>query len=72
VGVWYYVYCTQTEAFLVLTEVFLPFVLSCKAIAWLKFAKTGHGPHSSKLVVNCVFLLLFVLLYVLSLSKCAL
>jgi len=28
----------------------------------------GHGPHSSKLVVICVVLLLFVLFYVLSVS----
>jgi len=31
----------------------------------VKLAKTGHGPHSSKLVVICVVLLLFVLFYVL-------
>ena len=36
-----------------------------KANAGVKFAKMGHGPHSSKLVVICVFLLLFVLFYVL-------
>jgi len=34
----------------------------------------GHGPHSSKLVVICVVLLLFVLLhvYVLFVCKCVL
>jgi len=43
------------------------FFLSCKANARVKPAKTGHGPHSSTLVVicvvlvNCVVLLLFVL-----------
>jgi len=31
----------------------------------VKLAKTGHGLHSSKLVVICVVLLLFVLFYVL-------
>ena len=44
-----------------LTEVFPWFFLSCKANARVKkFAKTGHGPHSSQLVVICVVLLLFV------------
>ena len=32
------------------------FLLSCKANARVKLPKTGHGPHSSKLVVNCVVL----------------
>ena len=31
----------------------------------VKLAKMGHGPHSSKLVIICVVLLLFVLFYVL-------
>ena len=39
--------------------------LSYKANVGVKLAKTGHGPHSSKLVVICVVLLLFVLFYVL-------
>ena len=38
----------------------------------MKLAKTGHGPHSSKLVVICVVLLLFVLFYVLFVCKCVL
>jgi len=50
--------------FLTLTEVFPSFFLSCKANVRVKLAKKGHGPHSSKLVVICVVLLLFVLLYV--------
>jgi len=37
-----------------------------------KFAKTEHGPHSSKLFGICVVLLLFVLFCVLSLCKCVL
>jgi len=35
------------------------------ANAGVNLAKTGHGPHSSKLVVICIVLLLFVLFYVL-------
>jgi len=61
-----------TEVFLTLTEVFPCFFLCCKANARLKLAKTGHGPHSSKLVVSCVVLLLFVLYYVLFACKCVL
>ena len=37
----------------------------------VKIAKTGHGPHSPKLVI-CVVLLLFVLFYVLFVCKCIL
>jgi len=66
------VYCTLTEVFLTLTEVFPCFFLSCKANARVKFAKTGHGPHSSTLFVICVVLLLFVLFYVLFVCKCVL
>jgi len=59
------IFLTLTEVFLTLTEVFPSFFLSCKANARVKFAKAGHGPHSSKLVVICVVQLLFVLFYVL-------
>jgi hypothetical protein len=55
----------MTEVFLNLTEVFTCFFLGCKANAKVKFAKTGHGPHSFTLVVICVVRLLFVLFYVL-------
>jgi len=55
-----------------LTEVCPCSFLSCKANVRVKLAKTGHGPHSSKLVVICVVLLLFVMLYVLFLCKCVL
>ena len=48
------------------------FFLSCKANARVKLAKTGHGPHSSKLVVISVVRLLFVLFYVLFVCKCVL
>ena len=55
-----------------LTEVFPCFFLSCKANARVKLAKTGHGPHSSTLVVICVVRLSFVLFYVLFVCKCVL
>jgi len=38
------------EVFLTLTDVFPFFYLSCKVNARVKFAKTGHGMQSSKLV----------------------
>jgi len=61
-----------------LTEVFPCFFLSCRANARVKLAKTGHGPHSSQLVVIYVILLLFVfsmlfvLFYALFVCKCVL
>jgi hypothetical protein len=61
-----------TEIFLTPTEVLPCFSLSCKANARVKLAKTGHGPHSSTLVVICVVPLLFVLFYVLFVCKCVL
>jgi len=64
------IYCTLTEVFLTLTEVFPCFFLSCKANARVKLVKMGHGPHSSTLLVICVVLLLFVLFYVLFVCKC--
>ena len=74
-----HVYCTLTKVLLNLTKVFptltevLPcFFLSCKANARVKLAKTGHGPHSSTLVVICVVRLLFVLFCVLFVCKCVL
>jgi hypothetical protein len=42
-----------------LTEVFPCFFLSCKANVRVQLSKTGHGPHSSKIVV--LFYVLFVL-----------
>jgi hypothetical protein len=42
-----------------LTEGFPCFFLGCKANARVQLAKTGHGPHSSKIVV--LFYVLFVL-----------
>jgi len=59
------VFLNLTEIFLTLTEVFPCFFLSCKANARVKLAKTGHGPHSTTLVV-------FVLFYVLFVCKCVL
>ena len=49
-----------------LTEVFPCFFLGCKANA-----KTGHGPHSSKIVV-LFYVFLFVSFYVLFVCKCVL
>jgi len=66
------VFLNLTEVFLTLTEVFPCFLLSCKANARVKLAKTGHGPQSSTLVVICVVGLLFVLFYVLFVCKCVL
>jgi len=45
-----------------LTEVFPCFFLSCKENARVKPAKTGHGPHSSYVVV--LLYVFFVLFYV--------
>jgi hypothetical protein len=61
-----------SEVFLTLTEGFPCFFLSCKANARVKLTKTGHGPHSSTLVVICVVRLLFVLFCVLFVCKCVL
>jgi len=71
---YYILYCTvlRLTFFLTLTEVFPCYFLSCKANARVNLAKTGHGPHSSKLVVICVVLLLFVLFHVLFVCKCVL
>jgi len=51
---------------------FRAFFLSCNADVRLKLAKTGHGPHSSTLVVICVVWSLFMLFYVLFVCKCIL
>jgi hypothetical protein len=66
------VYCTLTqvfpnltEIFLTLTEVFPCFFLICKANARVKLVKTGHGRHSSTLIVIMLFYVLFVSKYVL-------
>jgi len=67
-----YIPCILPFSFLTLTVVFPCFFPSCKANARIKLVKTGHGPHSSKLVVFCVILLLFVLFYVLFVCKCVL
>ena len=47
------------EGFLILTEVFPWFFLSCKANARVKLAKMGHGPHSSTLVLFVLFVCYF-------------
>ena len=45
-----------------LTEVFPCFFLGCKANARVILAKTGHGPHSSKIVVLFYVLLFCIVL----------
>jgi hypothetical protein len=49
------VFRNLTEVSFTLTEVFPCFFLGCKANARLKLAKTGHGPHSTTLVVFVLF-----------------
>ena len=47
-----------------LTEVFPCFFLGCKANARVILAKTGHGSHSSKIVVLfCLFFVLYRSMY---------
>jgi len=48
-----------------MTEVFPRFFLSCKANARVKPAKTGHGPHSSKM-----FVLFYVFLFYVCVCVC--
>jgi len=45
-----------------LTEVFPCFFLSCKVNARVDLAKTGHGPHSSKLLCCSMYCLFCVVL----------
>ena len=49
--------------FSTLTEVFPCFFLSCKANARVYLAKTGHGPHSSLIVLFYVIIVLFCVLF---------
>ena len=69
---WLRFFLTWQRFFLTLTEVLPCFFLSCKANARVKLAKTGHGPHSSTLVLICVVRLLFVLFHALFVCKCVL
>ena len=45
-----------------LTEVFPFFFLSCKTNSRVKPAKTGHGPHSSKIFYCPLYSLFYVIL----------
>ena len=45
-----------------LTEVFPCLFLSCKANARVNLAKTGHGPHSPKLLCSSTYCLFCVVL----------
>ena len=49
--------------FSTLTEVFPCFSLSCKANARVYLAKTGHGPHSSLIVLFHALIVLFYVLF---------
>jgi hypothetical protein len=51
--------CMLCSVYSTLTEVFPCFFLSCKVNARVSLAKTGHGPHSSQLVI-VLFYVLFV------------
>jgi hypothetical protein len=66
------VFLNRTEVYLTLTEVFSCIFPCCEAIARVKLAKSGHGPHSSTLFVICVVRLLFVLFCVLFVCECVL
>jgi hypothetical protein len=59
-----YSYCLAA-----LTEVFPCCFLSCKANARVQLAKTGHGPHSSKMFV---FYYLFCVVLCIVCCKCVL
>ena len=65
--IYIYIYTQQSDwdFFLTLAGVFPSIFFSFKTNARVKLANTGHGPHSSTLVVVCVVLLLFVLFCVL-------
>jgi len=52
-----YLHRVSWHSSVTLTEVFPCFFLSCKANARAKPAKTGQGPHSSK-----IFVLFYILL----------
>ena len=53
-----------------LTEVFPCFFLGCKANARVLLAKTGHGPHSSKIVVLFYVFLFCIVLCIVCVWKC--
>jgi hypothetical protein len=61
----YYLYPTPGSLFSVYFLFFSLFIIALSA-------KTGHGLHSSTLVVICVVRLLFLLFYVFFVCKCAL
>jgi len=46
-----------------LTEVFPCFFLNCKANTRVNLAKTGHGPHSHKLLCCSMYYLFCVVLF---------
>ena len=54
-----------------LTEVFPCFFLSCKANARIKPAKTGHGPHCSKILCCSMYCLFCVVLCTICVEMCS-
>src|SRR5215813_2563718 len=58
--------------FSTLTEVFPCFFLSCKVNARAYLAKTGHGPHSSLIVLFYVLFCVHCVVHVLFVCKCVL
>ena len=67
-----YLHRTSWHSSATLTEGFPCSFLSCKANARVKPAKTGHGPHSSKIFVVVLYIACFVSFYVLFVCKCVL
>ena len=65
---WYYVYCTLTEIFLTLTEVFPCIFLSCKANARVKTRK--DGARSALFHISC-YLCCSVVICVVLYTVCA-
>jgi hypothetical protein len=63
--IWIVCLCMATQ-----TEVFPCFLLSCKANARVKPAKTGHGPHYSKFLCCSVYCLFCVVLCIVCVYVC--
>ena len=69
---WLRFFLTWLRFFLPWLRFFRAFSSVVRQNARVKLAKTGHGQHSSTLVVICVVRLLFRLFYVLFVCKCVL
>jgi len=64
-----YLHRASWHSSVTLTEVFPCFFPSCKANARAKPAKTGHGPHSSK-ILCCMYCLFCVVLCIVCVCVC--